>query len=229
MAATRSSRWPSRKRSARIKADLAAGKPVFEDLVRDHLVDNPHRTTVLLKADPDLAAKETADEQARLDAVRASLDADGLKAVEEQTKKLKALQEAVDSPEALAAIPSLGLPDLPTHSKPIPIERETLEGVPLYTHPLPTNGVLYLDLAFDLMGLPKRLVPLLPIFARALTQTGTSKEDFVSLSQRIGRSTGGVGASRWSIDPPRRQGHGVAPLHPRQVDAREGAASCSRS
>jgi Zn-dependent M16 (insulinase) family peptidase len=39
-------------------------------------------------------------------------------------------------------------------------------------------------------------VPYLSIFSRALFQTGTAKEDFVSLTQRIGRSTGGVGASR---------------------------------
>ena len=39
-------------------------------------------------------------------------------------------------------------------------------------------------------------------------QTGTSKEDFVSLTQRIGRSTGGVGASRWVST--RRDGKGTA-------------------
>ena len=66
--------------------------------------------------------------------MRASLDDDGLKAVEEQTKKLKALQEAADPPEALAEDPDAGLDDLPRTNKPIPIERETLEGVPLYTH-----------------------------------------------------------------------------------------------
>jgi Zn-dependent M16 (insulinase) family peptidase len=39
-------------------------------------------------------------------------------------------------------------------------------------------------------------VPYLNIFSRALFQTGTAKEDFVSLTQRIGRSTGGVGSTR---------------------------------
>ncbi|MHB1110857.1 MAG: insulinase family protein, partial [Devosia sp.] len=36
------------------------------------------------------------------------------------------------------------------------------------------------------------------IFSRALLQTGTAKEDFVSLTQRIGRSTGGIGPQRWN-------------------------------
>src|SRR3569833_3929071 len=61
---------------------------------------------------------------------------------------------------------------------------------------LPTNGVIYLVLGFDLTRLPAELVPYLSILSRALFQTGTAKEDFVSLMQRSGRSTGGVGASR---------------------------------
>jgi Zn-dependent M16 (insulinase) family peptidase len=193
---------------AAIKADLAAGKPLFEDLIREHLLNNQHRTTVTLKADPEQSARENAEERSRLDAVRDSLGPDGLKEIEESTKKLKALQEAVDPPEALAKIPTLTLADLPRRNKPIPIERETLEGVPLYTHPLATNGVLYLDLGFDLKQVPKHLLPLLPIFSRALTQTGTSREDFVALSQRIGRSTGGISAHRWNAT--RRDGGGTA-------------------
>ena len=68
--------------------------------------------------------------------------------------------------------------------------------------------MIYLDLGFDLGALPGRLLPSLPIFSRALTQTGTSKEDFVSLMQRIGRSTGGIGITRWSSA--RRDGGGTA-------------------
>ena len=80
--------------------------------------------------------------------------------------------------------------------------------MPLYTHPLATNGVIYLELGFDMGALPARLLPYLPIFSRALTQTGTRDEDFVQLTQRIGRSTGGVGVQRWSSA--RRDGDGTA-------------------
>ena len=33
---------------AAIKERLAAGEPYFEDLIRHHLMDNPHRTTIIL-------------------------------------------------------------------------------------------------------------------------------------------------------------------------------------
>ncbi|MBN9346855.1 MAG: insulinase family protein [Devosia sp.] len=179
-----------------LKARVAAGEPVFETLVDRHLNSNTHRVTVLLRADTTQAEREVAEERERLDGVAEGLDEAGREDIVEITAKLKALQDTADPPEALAKIPSLGLNDLDRVNKPIPIERDTLAGARLYTHPLPTNGVIYLDLAFDLRRVPAELLPYLSLFSRALFQTGTAREDFVSLTQRIGRSTGGVGASR---------------------------------
>lgn len=193
---------------AAIKAKLAAGERVFETLIKTHILDNRHRSTVLLTADPNKAAEEAAEERARLDKAQQSLDAAGSAQVAEQTRRLKELQNETDSPEALSKIPTLTLEDLPRANKSIPIAKEELEGVTLFSHDLPTSGVVYLDLGFDLKALPGRLLPYLPLFTRALTQTGTSSEDFVSLTQRIGRTTGGVGASRWIST--RRDGSGTA-------------------
>lgn len=193
---------------AAIKAKLAAGERVFETLIKTHILDNKHRSTVLLTADPNKAAAEAAEERARLDKAQQSLDAAGIARVAEQTRHLKELQNETDSPEALSKIPTLTLEDLPRANKAIPIAREELEGVTLFSHDLPTNGVVYLDLGFNLKALPGRLLNYLPLFTRALTQTGTSSEDFVALTQRIGRTTGGVGASRWNST--RRDGGGTA-------------------
>lgn len=193
---------------AALKEHLSAGARVFEALIRQRLLDNSHRSTVLLTPDTEKGAREAAEERARLDAADAAMSAEDRAAVVEQTARLKALQSEPDAPADLAKIPTLTLNDLPRLNKPIPIEHEEVAGIRTFTHPLPTNGVIYLDLGFDLGALPGRLLPYLPIFSRALTQTGTSKEDFVSLMQRIGRSTGGIGITRWSSA--RRDGGGTA-------------------
>ncbi|RYE81843.1 MAG: peptidase M16, partial [Hyphomicrobiales bacterium] len=179
-----------------LKERLAKGERVFEDLIRSQLVDNKHRTTVLLKADASQAAREAAQERERLDAAQRAMSPEALELVKETTTKLKELQETPDKPEDLAKIPTLTLEDLPRVNKSIPIERESIGGVRSFTHALATNGVLYLDFGFDMHALPGNLLPLVPLFARALLQTGTSKQDFVSLTQRIGRSTGGIGFQR---------------------------------
>jgi hypothetical protein len=179
-----------------LKEHLAAGARVFETLIQQHLIDNKHRTTVLLKADPSQAAREAAEERSRLEVAQQSMTPEALELVKETTEKLKELQETPDKPEDLAKIPTLTLADLPRTNKPIPIERDSIGGVRTFTHPLATNGVLYFDLGFDMHALPGSLLPLIPLFSRALLQTGTSKENFVQLTQRIGRSTGGIGFQR---------------------------------
>lgn len=183
---------------ATLKARLESGERVLEAMIGALLLDNPHRTTVLLKADKDQAEREAAEERAKLDAAREKMSADEIAGVIETTKRLKALQNAPDNPDDLARIPTLTLEDLPREGKTIPTEETTLSGVRTLFHDLPTNGIVYLDLGFDLKTLPADLLPYLPIFSRALTQTGTSTQDFVALSQRIGRTTGGIGATRFA-------------------------------
>jgi Zn-dependent M16 (insulinase) family peptidase len=179
-----------------LKQRLADGERVFEELIRQQLIDNRHRTTVLLMADTKQAAREAAEERAKLDVAQQTMTPEAIEIVKQTTEKLKALQDTPDDPSELAKIPTLTLADLPRTNKPIPIEREAIAGVRTFTHPLATNGVLYLDFGFDMHALPGNLLPLIPLFSRALLQTGTSTQDFVSLTQRIGRSTGGIGFQR---------------------------------
>jgi Zn-dependent M16 (insulinase) family peptidase len=180
---------------AGIKARLARGERVFETLIGRHLLDNQHRTTVLFTPDPELAAREAAEERARLDAARAAMSDDEVQAVIEQRRLLKRLQEAPDTPEALATLPMLTLKDIPARNTPIPIEVADFGGTQLVTHDLPTTGVLYFDAGLDMRQLPANLLPFASLFSRALLETGTAAQDFVALSQRIGRLTGGIGTS----------------------------------
>ena len=73
-----------------------------------------------------------------------------LEALVEATCTLKRLQETPDPPEALATIPTLALDDLPRRNKLIPIEVTRVADTGVLYHDLYTNGVLYLDLGFDL-------------------------------------------------------------------------------
>ncbi len=169
-----------------------AGGDHFKSEIRRLFLDNPHRLTTTLSADPEQGAREAKAEADKLAEVRAGLDETALKSVLERTEKLKALQEEVDRPEDLAKIPTLGLADLDRDIRTVPTEESALHGARVMFHDLPTTGIVYLDLGFDLHVLDADMLPYLPLFGRALLQTGTSKEDFVSLTQRIGRTTGGV-------------------------------------
>jgi presequence protease len=175
-----------------IKTRLDAGKRFFESLITTYLVDNPHRTTLLLEPDPEKDRREAAAEKARLDDARAAMSQDDIAQVLEDTRTLKAMQETPDPPEALATIPSLTLDDLDKHVKTVPLEKLQLAGCDVLYHDIFSNGIVYLDLGFNLYALPQEHVPYMGIFGRALLELGTETEDFVKLSQRIGRETGGI-------------------------------------
>jgi len=187
-----------------LKARVAEGG-YFEGLIREHLLDNPHRSTILLVPDKALVAREREAEKQRIDGERMTMDEHQIREVLKQTEDLRERQSTPNSAEALATLPMLKVSDLDAEIKPIPQDIIDVNDVPIYYHDLATNGVFYVDLGFDLAALPQELVPYVPLFSSALTQMGTTKESFVQLQQRIGSKTGGVTAetmaeSHWPDD-----------------------------
>jgi Zn-dependent M16 (insulinase) family peptidase len=175
-----------------LKSRLEADKRYLENLLRREFLENPHRTTVILEPDPEVGARREAAERDRLEIARAGMSAADLQAVIEKTQELKRRQVAPDPPEALATIPRLKLEDLDREIKRIPCDLLKKHDLRLLYHDLFTNGIVYLDLGFNLRSLPQELLPYVPLFGRALLELGTEEEDFVRLSQRIGRNTGGI-------------------------------------
>ncbi len=177
---------------AAIKEKIAAGERFFEGLIRTYLLENPHRLTLLLKPDPEERSRIEAAERERLEKARARMSEQDLQAVIEEARRLKEIQNTPDPPEALATLPRLTLEDLDKENKRIPLEIVEEQNVRVLLHDLFTNGILYLDVGFDLHTLPQELLPYVPLFSRGLLQMGTESEDFVTLTQRIGRKTGGI-------------------------------------
>jgi Zn-dependent M16 (insulinase) family peptidase len=178
-----------------IKSRLAADPRYFEKLIQTHLLENVHRTTLRLKPDPEAGRRFDEDEKGRLAKIRQSLSESQIAKLVETTRELKRRQETPDSPAALETLPVLKLEDLDKQNKTIPIDVLEIENTNILYHDLFTNGIVYLDLGFDLHALPKDLLPMTELFARALLEMGTDKEDYVKLSQRIGKSTGGISSS----------------------------------
>ena len=180
---------------ATIKAEIAANARFFESLMEQYLLQNNHRITLSLNPDPALTQQREAEEKERLAQVEAGLDEAARQAIIDNTKALKLMQETPDPPEALAKLPRLQLSDLDKENKSIPLEIIKSGETDILYHDLFTNGILYLDVGFDMHVIPTDLLPYFPLFSNALLRVGTETEDFVKLSQRIGRKTGGVWTS----------------------------------
>lgn len=181
---------------AAVKANLAADGTYLQGLIKRYLLDNPHCSTVILRPDPEHNQRLAAAEEQRLAAVGATFTAAQREEILEQETELKRRQEAIDPPEALAALPMLTLGDLEREVKTIPLDVQPLaqDGATseILYHDLFTNGIVYLNVGFNLRALPQALLPYIHLFGRALVEMGTMREDYVKLQQRIGRKTGGV-------------------------------------
>lgn len=178
-----------------IKARVARKEQFFEGLIQEWMIENTHRSVVRLTPDKDLQARREKAEADRLAEVKSGLTRTRMEELITETEELRKAQEAPDSPEALAAIPRLGVADLPRENRIIPLEERRADGIPLFAHALPCSDIVYTELAFDmtpLIGGASRLVPLVPLFGRTLLEMGSKRRDFAELGMYIARKTGGM-------------------------------------
>jgi Zn-dependent M16 (insulinase) family peptidase len=124
-----------------VKSQLASKQTFFEEMIDRMLLKNPHRTTLILKPDTELAQKEEAAEREKLSKAREGMNSAELQEVISNTRELKRLQETPDTPEALASIPTLSLEDLDGKNKTIPLTSLEQEKTPILYHDLFTNGI----------------------------------------------------------------------------------------
>jgi len=176
----------------KIKEHIASGEKYFEGLIQSYFLENPHRTSVILKPKPGLSEHEKIAEKNRLANIRSAMSENELRDVLEDTSRLIKLQETPDTPEALGTVPGLSLDDLERENKFIPMEISDWDGCQVINHKLNTNEIVYLDVGLDLHTLPQEYLPYIPLFGRALIEMGTETEEYVKLSQRIGKYTGGI-------------------------------------
>lgn len=177
-----------------------SGSGIFQNLIRDYLLNNPHRAIVDLYPSPTMEAEQLAQEKQMLAEVHRSFTSKELQDVLDQAKALEEVQKADDPPEAVAAIPSLALDDLDRNEPEFPIQIEDNvfgSGVTLVKHAVPaSSGIAYFDLGFDMSRIPFEDVPLIPFLERMMVETGTQDMTDVELDRLIGMQTGGIDVER---------------------------------
>ena len=164
----------------------------FENMIRKSFLENTHRSTVTFIPDGKLSAQTEKEEKQRLAQIKANMSAEELDQIVANTHRLLDIQETPDSEEALATIPLLQRTDLDKNIRLVERTVEPLHGATLIQHNLFTNGILYLDIGMNLHGLSQEDLPYAALLGSILLEMGTQKEDYVSLSQRIAKGTGGI-------------------------------------
>jgi len=177
----------------KIKDIFSKNEAYFSELLENYLLENPNKTLVVLRPDPDLLSQLEGKEHARLQKIKFSWNGNELTRIVETTQRLLRIQQQPDRPEDLARIPRLDRKDLDPFPPEITVEtRQLPQGGTMLIHPMETNGVAYVDVGFHFHHIPLECLPYLPIFCTALLEMGTDKEDYSTFSERISRKTGGI-------------------------------------
>ena len=186
-----------------------ASKPDFvQGLVKELLLDNPHRVTLTLRPDTAISERRNAAEKARLVRMKAALDSDEQRAIVERAEALAERQAQEDDPEIL---PKVTLEDVP-ETMHIPSGREaTLDGAPATLYAQGTNGLVYQHVALELPDLDDELEPMLSPYTGFLAELGSGGRDYLETQSRQAAISGGVGAytlKRGAVDDEQRvDGH----------------------
>lgn len=161
-------------------------------LVRDWLLDNPHRVRLTLKPDPDIEKRRERAQAQALAALRERLSETEREQIVTRARELAERQAAQDDPEVL---PKVGLEDIPAEIEIPSSQREQIGPFPLSFYGQPTNGLVYQQLVIPLPDLPAELLDLLPYYTSILTEVGCGGRDYRETQAWQYAVTGGVGAS----------------------------------
>ena len=147
----------------------------IKSLARDMLLNNPHRTRLVLKPDAQLGAQKEQAEKERLAAVKAGLNADETQAIIDGAAALKQRQEMEEN---LNILPKVGLEDIPAEIA-YP-EKASVVSSPIHltNYSAGTNGLAYQQVIMPMPALSEALMDLLPLYSTCVTEMGVGQRDY---------------------------------------------------
>lgn len=171
--------------------EAADNRDFVPSLVKDLLLNNPHRVTLTLTPDNSISERRNLAEKARLATMKASLNADQAREIVERAQALSERQTQEDDPEIL---PKVTLADVPVDLH-IPGSTTTsLANSRATLFAQGTNGIVYQHAAIDLPQLDESLQSLLPLYTSFLTELGSGGRDYLETQNLQAAVTGGLGA-----------------------------------
>nr|WP_297707326.1 insulinase family protein [uncultured Butyrivibrio sp.] len=164
----------------------------FEDLIQKYLLDNPHRTVLLLEPEQGLTEKKDEQLKEKLQSYKDSLSKDEIERIVRETKELKEYQEQPDNPEDLKKIPLLKLSDLKKEAENFIFEEKEYQGVKILHHDIFTNGIDYLTFVFNLKDIDAVYLTYASVLKKVLGMLNTEHFTYGDLYNEINIYTGGI-------------------------------------
>lgn len=167
----------------------------YEKLIEKYLIQNQHKSVLVVAPKEGLTVKEEKELADRLAAYKAGLSGEEIRQIVADTKALHAYQELEDTPENLAKIPMLKREDMKKEAEGFVNEVRRIGDTNVLFHDIQTNGIGYIRLIFDAANIPAELFSYIGILKNVLGYVDTDKYSYGELCNEINIHTGDIVSS----------------------------------
>ena len=157
----------------------------FEHLIREELLENPHRCKVALIPSKTAGEARRAKEAKRIEDESAMWSDKVREEIIAKQERLEAWQNSEDTPEQLAALPHLELSDLSRTPQEQPIEELIIDGQKVLVHRVNSSGIVYITLYFDENHYTEAELPALGLLCRLFGNLETTQSSVEELNNRV--------------------------------------------
>lgn len=157
----------------------------FEHLIREELLENPHRCKVVLIPSKTAGEARRAKEAKRIEDESAMWSDKVREEIIAKQERLETWQNSEDTPEQLAALPHLELSDLSRTPQEQPIEELVIDGQKVLVHRVNSSGIAYITLYFDENHYTEAELPALGLLCRLFGNLETTQSSVEELNNRV--------------------------------------------
>lgn len=169
------------------------GTGYYENLIKKYIFETDHAVLITMLPEPGLIDKNNEALKQKLADYKASLSAEELEKIIEDTKALREYQSREATAEELNCIPSLKRTDIPRDTVPFYNEERTVGGVKTVYHDIETNGITYASIYFDIGNVPQEYVPYVSLVSDLLGRLDTAEHNYEDLDIDLRLNVGSLG------------------------------------
>jgi presequence protease len=164
---------------------VKAEKGYFEELIKEILINNPHKCKILLAPSHTLGEERAEAEINRMGAELDALSEEDVQKLVDEQKSLIEWQTSEDTPETLALMPTLTLSDIDSKPENVPSEISVINDITVIKHPIAHNGLCYCNLYFDVDNFSEEELSALSFLCELFGKLDTDKYSAEKLTNEI--------------------------------------------
>ena len=167
----------------------------FEKLIEEKIIGNKHRLILTFYPDAEYNSKSDVEFEKKMAEIKAGLSSEELNEIANEAKELDAMQQAPNTPEALATLPKLSSSDVSKLPPVFDMDTVDIGGGKLLDNKIYTGGINYVSISLDLSDFDDEMLEYLPIFSEVISKVGAGGLDYAEFAQKEVGCCSGIGTS----------------------------------